>query len=86
MNKVILIQIEPSFIAKMTEEMIDIHTYIGEIIVQMAFFCNFAQSINLETIFSQWYNFIFSGSLLYDEPIFSDDIDDFGKAPKRACP
>ena len=70
----------------MTEKMIDIHTYIGEIVVQMAFFLNFAQSINLKTILSQWYNYIFSGSLLHDEPIFSDDIDDFGKAPKKCTP
>ena len=52
----------------------------------MAFFLNFAQSINLKTILSQWYNYIFSGSLLHDEPIFSDDIDDFGKAPKKCTP
>ena len=29
---------------------------------------------------------IFSGSLLYDEPVLSDDIDDFGKASKSAAP
>ena len=32
----------------------------------------------------QDYDYNFSGSLLYDEPVFSDDIDDFGKASKIA--
>ena len=32
------------------------------------------------------YDYNFSGSLLYDEPVISDDIDDFGKASKNAAP
>ena len=31
------------------------------------------------------YDYNLSGSLLYDEPVLSDDIDDFGKASKSAA-